>query len=357
MSTSSGNLHVSNTTAVVPSVFLGLSAVFVGLRIFVRTKLLSSFLTEDWLCLVALIFFVAQTGLLLGFDALLASPKLDLGIFRKIINVVISDVVLYLCASIALKLSLAFFFLRFILERWQRIVMWSFLAIFITDSISSIFLVLFWCSDPTEYATKTLMGQCSGTSRALNAANILQGALNAATDWLFATLPIFVVMRTTMSKREKAIVTCIFALAVAGSVAAILRAVYWPALTKGSLSGFRRGMMWCTVEIGAGIIASSAATLRPILKKMDLSERWSRDVSGRNRRDGNSEPGHPEDVEKTSSPSSTGTGTEQFSDSTRECRDTESVSPNLESIEFVDATQSKAMTAARRMRSDSVTGK
>ncbi|KEQ98099.1 hypothetical protein AUEXF2481DRAFT_2083 [Aureobasidium subglaciale EXF-2481] len=352
MSTSSGELHVSNTTAVVPSVFLGLSIVFVGLRILVRTKLLGSFLTEDWLCLVALIFFVAQTGLLLGFDALLASPKLDLGILRKIINFVISDVVLYLCASIALKLSLAFFFLRFILKRWQRILIWTFLAIFIADSISSIFLVLFWCSDPTEYATKTLTGQCSGTSRALNAANILQGVLNAATDWLFATLPIFVVVRTTMNKREKAIVTCIFGLAVAGSIAAILRAVYWPALTKGSLSGFRRGMMWCTVEIGAGIIASSAATLRPILKKMNLSERWSWDGSGGNQIDANSEPEHPEDVEKIGSPSSTGTGTELFSASTREWWDTESVSPNLERITLVDATQSKAMTAARRMSKD-----
>ena len=123
---------------------------------------------------------------------------------------------------------------------------------------------------------KTIMGQCTGTNPALNAANILQGVLNAATDWLFAILPIFVVLKTQMIKRKKAIVAGIFALAVAGSVAAILRAVYWPALVKGTLSGFRKGMMWSTIEIGAGIIASSAATLRPLLKKVDFGKSWSR---------------------------------------------------------------------------------
>ncbi|KAI5203431.1 alpha/beta-hydrolase [Aureobasidium subglaciale] len=290
----------------------------------------------------------AEAGLLLGFDASLASPKLDLEVYRKIINIVISDVVLYLCASIALKLSLAFFFLRFVIERWQRILIWIFLAMFIADSVSSIFLVLFWCSDPTEYATKTLMGQCSGTSTALNAANILQGVLNAATDWLFATLPIFVVMRTTLSKREKAIVAFIFALAVAGSIAAILRAVYWPALTKGSLSGFRRGMTWCTVEIGAGIIASSAATLRPLLKKMDLGERWSRNGNGRDGSDGNSEPKHSEAVEKTITLSdSIDTGTKTSSGVIRAWWDTESVSPDLEGATFVDAMQSKDVRTAK----------
>lgn len=179
----------------------------------------------------------------------------------------IADVVTYICSSIALKLSLAFFFLRFVLERWHRMLIYGILIIYIMDNISSIFLVLFWCSNPTEYAAKALSGQCTGNNTALNAANILQGVLNALTDWMFAIIPTVVVFRTTMlSRREKTIIASIFAFAVAGSVAAILRTVYWPALTSGSLHGFRTGMTWATIEIGAGLVSSSAATLRPLLR-------------------------------------------------------------------------------------------
>lgn len=158
---------------------------------------------------------------------------------------------------------------------------YTMLAIFVADSVASIFLVLFWCSNPTQYAAKSSSGQCVGTNSGLNAANILQAVLNALADWLFATLPVIVIFRTTsMNKREKFIVAGIFAIAITGSVAAILRGVFWPALMHGSGSGFRTGMTWCTVEIGTGIIASSAATLRPLFKQLHLREAWRRMTSG-----------------------------------------------------------------------------
>ncbi|KAH0344183.1 hypothetical protein KCU83_g8453, partial [Aureobasidium melanogenum] len=149
------------------------------------------------------------------------------------------------------------------------------LAVFVADSIASILLVLFWCSNATQYAAEILSGQCVGTTRGLNAANILQAVLNAIADWLFATLPVIVIFKaTTMNTREKFIVAGIFAFAITGSVAAILRTLFWPALTHGSGSGFRTGMTWCTIEIGAGLVASSAATFRPLFKQLHLSKAW-----------------------------------------------------------------------------------
>ncbi|THW87736.1 hypothetical protein D6D15_06464 [Aureobasidium pullulans] len=339
MSAPTANFTVSTTALIVPAVFLSFAICCVGLRVYVRIGLLRSFLIEDWLCVLTLIFFSAHAGLLFGVEASLATPKPSLEVYEKIINIVISDVVIYLCASIALKLSLAFFFLRFVVERWQRVLIYVFLAIFIANSVSSIFLVLFWCSDPTKYAMKTIMGQCTGTNPALNAANILQGVLNAATDWLFATLPIFVVLKTQMIKREKAIVAGIFALAVAGSVAAILRAVYWPALVKGTLSGFRKGMMWSTVEIGAGIIASSAATLRPLLKKIDFGKSWSRKSRSGVVSNGASLPDSEKGFEKeVVQVKSTGSGSQAGSDS-KEWWDAEIVSPEAEILTEAEALQ------------------
>ncbi|KEQ86270.1 hypothetical protein M438DRAFT_372902 [Aureobasidium pullulans EXF-150] len=322
MSAPTANFTVSTTALIVPAVFLSFAICCVGLRVYVRTGLLRSFLVEDWLCILTLIFFSAHAGLLFGIEASLATPKPSLEVYEKIINIVISDVVIYLCASIALKLSLAFFFLRFVVERWQRVLIYVFLAIFIANSVSSIFLVLFWCSDPTKYAMKTIMGQCTGTNPALNAANILQG--------------------TQMIKREKAIVAGIFALAVAGSVAAILRAVYWPALVKGTLSGFRKGMMWSTIEIGAGIIASSAATLRPLLKKVNLGKNWSRKsrsgVVSNEASLPDSEKGFEKEVVKVKS---AGSGSQSGSDS-KEWWDAEVVSPEAEILTEAEALRLQA---------------
>ncbi|KAH0142209.1 hypothetical protein KCU67_g14141, partial [Aureobasidium melanogenum] len=155
------------------------------------------------------------------------------------------------------------------------------LAIFVMDSVASIFLVLSWCSNPGQYAAKTLSDQCVGTTSGLNAANILQAVLNAIADWLFATLPVIAIFKaTTMNRREKFIVAGIFAFAITGSVAATLRPVFWPALTHGSDSGIRTGMTWCAIEIGAGLVASSAATIRPLFKKVHLSKAWRRKRTG-----------------------------------------------------------------------------
>ncbi|KAH0287524.1 hypothetical protein M436DRAFT_57781 [Aureobasidium namibiae CBS 147.97] len=285
MSSSLAEISYREASSVaVPTVFLIFSVLAVVLRAYVRKRLLRVFLVEDWLCVLTLVFFITQTGLLFEFDSLLQSFSFDFGTFEKIINalqVVISDVVLYLCSSITPKLSLAFFILRFLLERWQRMLVYAMLAIFVADSVASMFLVLFWCSDPTQYAAKTLSDQCVGTINGLNAVNILQAILNAMADWLFATLPVIIIFRaTTMDKREKLMVAGIFAFAITGSVAAILRAVFWPALTHGTFSGFRTGMTWCTIEIGADLVASSAATLRPLFEQLHLFKIRRRETSG-----------------------------------------------------------------------------
>ncbi|KAI4753625.1 hypothetical protein E4T52_14237 [Aureobasidium sp. EXF-3400] len=147
--------------------------------------------------------------------------------------------------SITLRLSLAFLSLRFLLERWQRLLVYAMLAIFVMDSVASILLVLSWCPHPAQYAAKTLSAQCVGTTSGLNAASILQAVLNAIADWLFATLPVIVIFKaTTTNRREKFIVAGIFAFAITGSVATTLRPVVWPALTHGSDSGIRTGMTW-----------------------------------------------------------------------------------------------------------------
>lgn len=87
MSAPTANFTISTTALIVPAVFLSLAICCVGLRVYVRTGLLRSFLIEDWLCVLTLIFFSAHAGLLFGVEASLATPKPSLEVYEKIINV------------------------------------------------------------------------------------------------------------------------------------------------------------------------------------------------------------------------------------------------------------------------------
>ncbi|THX96012.1 hypothetical protein D6D02_09861 [Aureobasidium pullulans] len=268
--------HVDVEPVAVFTSFVALSVFTVAMRVYVRKRLVQAFLIEDWLCVLALILYLAQSGLSLRMARIGQSSALRMSATKNMTNIVIADVVVYLCGSVALKLSLAFFFLRFVIERWQRVVIYAMLTTFIADCLSSIFLVLFWCSDPTKRTVTVSSGQCAGG--ALYAANILQGSLNALSDWLFAIIPITVVIRSTsLTKREKFHVAGTFAFAIAGSVAAVLRIVSWPDLTNDSSSGYRSAVTYITIEMGAGIIASSAATLRPLFRKEQSGEERNRE--------------------------------------------------------------------------------
>lgn len=87
MSSTAANLTSDAGYGAVPTLFLVLSACTVGLRIYVRTGLLRSFLVEDWFCVLTMVLFVAQTALLYEFDGLLRTSEPGLGTYMTIINV------------------------------------------------------------------------------------------------------------------------------------------------------------------------------------------------------------------------------------------------------------------------------
>ncbi|EME41951.1 hypothetical protein DOTSEDRAFT_135077 [Dothistroma septosporum NZE10] len=98
-------------------------------------------------------------------------------------------------------------------------------------------------------------------------------ALNIIADWTLGLLPIFIVRSLQMSTRQKRLVAVILSFAAIGSTATIVRLPYIGSL-KQSFDG-RNGdflfktvgvAIWTTVEIGVGITAGCAATLRPLLR-------------------------------------------------------------------------------------------
>jgi hypothetical protein len=180
----------------------------------------------------------------------------------------IMGIALYLLNQCFFKLSMAFFFLRIpnrALHRW---------IIIVSVSISIIFnLVLLGVS----------IGQCGNIATIdLNHPQCLswdiQGplnyfcaALNAAVDWIFAILAIYIVHGLIMDTRSKISVYAIIVLASLGSVVSVVRIPYIPGLRLDTnYYNQQNDVIAYTslIESAIGIIVASMSVMRPLATRL-----------------------------------------------------------------------------------------
>ena len=184
-------------------------------------------------------------------------------------QLICAEQALYIAGTICLKISLAFFFLRFLIVRWSRYIVWISVIVYTTLATAMLLLVTFECGLPNNYVVKTASGKCL-SFRMLSSMGYAHGALNALTDWVFPILAIqFLVRCTKMSLAAKLSCCGILLLAVVGSIASIVRTVYIPMIGPGGniYSRNMKPLIWTMIEGGLGIIAASLATLRPLFQR------------------------------------------------------------------------------------------
>jgi len=180
--------------------------------------------------------------------------------------------------SIALKLSLMIFFRQFILERKQRNFMTIITTLYCIMSGLGIFLALFPCGAPIYLARKRVNNQCMPAA-VWNGLLYTHGATSALSDWIFASLPISVLWKSSMPAKTKLGVTFLMLLAVCGSLCALLRTVYTGSLHFDAryydadhkpdyyhVTAFVINM--AVLEMGIGITAASVACLMPLCRRL-----------------------------------------------------------------------------------------
>ncbi|KAH0284295.1 hypothetical protein KCU62_g8401, partial [Aureobasidium sp. EXF-3399] len=248
--------------------FLALSCIVVGLRVWTRTKISRCWGWDDWFMLLTLTVFIGECTVWLMLADTEAKPT-TLANLNTYAALICAEQALYIAGTICLKISLALFFLRFLIVRWSRYVVWISVIVYSTVATAMFFLVVFECGLPGNYAMKTALGQCL-SFRVLSNTGYVHGALNAITDWVFPVLAIqFLVRCTKMSWASKLSCCGILMLAVVGSIASIVRTVYIPMFgPEGNIySRSMKPLIWTMIEGALGIIAASLATLRPLFQK------------------------------------------------------------------------------------------
>jgi len=268
----SPSAYHSEALAAIAVAFLVLTITFTSLRFFVRGYMIRALGWDDWLILLALNSFICQAAFLVHIawleqnrDLRLPKPLSDA------LEYVVLEFAFYLFTSLALKLSLAVFFLRIVLAQWQRRIIIISTVIFSVYTFSFFFVAVFQCGSPDKYLLHKVQGKCISWS-VLGPMNYVHGVMNALTDWIFVSLPILVVRRANMNGRDKWSVVFVLVIGVLGSVASVVRLFYINYLHSGDkdattfFSNASGIAILSTIEPGMGITAACMATLKPLFK-------------------------------------------------------------------------------------------
>ncbi|CAD0081440.1 unnamed protein product, partial [Aureobasidium vineae] len=187
---------------------------------------------------------------------------LDLGFIRPLANAlefVVLELAFYIMTSLFLKLSLAVFFLRIVVAKWQRYTIIIGTSIFSLFTLAFFFVAVFQCGPPSQFLLNNAKGKCLPWS-VTGPLNYIHGTLNAITDWIFVSLPMLVIRNANMNRKGKASVIGVLAIGVLGSVACFKRhRIFSKAATIAIAS---------IIEIGLGVTAACLATLRPLFKSV-----------------------------------------------------------------------------------------
>jgi hypothetical protein len=284
------------------SIFLPLALLAVVIRIWIRSRMIRSLGWDDVMMVVALVssercyrtklFLITISGKLrhvrFGVDgnrekwrrnpsekhrATESRDQRKLILLRSL--PVLTDLewtlvaeVFYLTTILFLKVSLGLFFLRVIIKKWLRKIVYATIIISTVINIYHCFFIVFSCGNPKFYLEHTLTKKCVRKSVVVGLA-YEQATVTTLTDWIFALLPIPLLWNATMDRRSKLSVGLILSLGAFGSICSLVRFKYIDSL--GDRNDFfwnaANVSIWSTIEMGTGIIAGCLATMRPLFKK------------------------------------------------------------------------------------------
>ncbi|TIA49877.1 hypothetical protein D6C79_03351 [Aureobasidium pullulans] len=258
--------------------FTALTTVSFILRVWARTKIVRCWGKDDWVMLATqwanneASLTSAQS--LDHFVEVSQNNKFHVAMSpltsQKSYNLLLVSNATYLITILLLKVSLALFFLRFIIERWARLTIWGITIFHLVWTFAVLLVSVFYCGNPTDILTKTMEGGKCISERTTLIIGVTWGISNVVTDWFFALLPITFLLRSRLPRTTKISAVIVMMIAVVGSCTAIPRISTYKDLhgSNNYWTTSARFLTWSIVEPGVGLLAANTATLRPVLDRL-----------------------------------------------------------------------------------------
>ncbi|KAJ0415374.1 hypothetical protein BJY00DRAFT_266141 [Aspergillus carlsbadensis] len=260
----------------------GLSCLLVVLRCYVRIFVLRRFYIEDYImvlcgvcCLGVQACFVGESHVGMGLWAAAIQKK---GYYDKLSQWIWWHSLIVVLGISLVKISIGFFLLRFTAQKkwlkWFIIGSLIFLSLF---TIASLGTLIFQCL-PVRAAWNMELRLAEGTNCFPVSTYLSIGRFNASiniiTDFLYATLPVFMFYNVQVNRRTKASLMGILGLGYFACGAAIVKAVL-QGRVFGQTELYRENTyhIWNYVELAVGVLAACFPTIKPLVKSIIGSTR------------------------------------------------------------------------------------
>ncbi|KAG5935656.1 hypothetical protein E4U60_003023 [Claviceps pazoutovae] len=248
----------------------------VGIRTFTRVFLMKGYQADDILMLIAQAIFTVtcsiqfvgvQSGVGRHNASFTNEDDLVAAIMWQALGVAI-----YILNMMFIKLSIGVFLLRI---ATQKSYIWAIRIVLVIITLWSIGLFIWNLLQCTpiekQWDFRITDGQCAGAGEVLMAAYALS-VMTIVTDWFFALIPVPMLWGVKMSTQAKTTVILILSLGIFASVATLIRFRFLTSIERTDDILFRatNASIWSLVEVGVAIIASSLATVRPLLRSLKI---------------------------------------------------------------------------------------
>ncbi|QDS73988.1 hypothetical protein FKW77_008574 [Venturia effusa] len=245
------------------------------LRLWTKARIVKSVLWDDWIMLVATLFFTVYCGSVIDISRRVTSTHefVSYGDLLISVNLLTVAEVFYVLSIMALKIALSVFFLRLTVVPWQRRVVLVALAVSSSFSVLMFFFVVFQCGvydNATVFLLRRIANQCASNDFNLGM-TYTHAIITTSTDWTFLILPFCILKESLMKKNEKRTIILILMFASIGGIASIIRFKFIHGLAIPRAEFFlnaRDIAIWSCLEPGIGIIAGSVVTLRPLIRRL-----------------------------------------------------------------------------------------
>ncbi|USW46702.1 hypothetical protein Slin15195_G000210 [Septoria linicola] len=246
------------------------ACVFVGMRIYARLGMARNAGADDLCIVVSMLFAIATTVTMI--------VQVQTGMGRHAKDIEPHEVVANLKAfwvstwvynlSLTLtKVSILFQYLRIFPQKWFRISTWTLMGVIVTYGLYVVCSGIWLCRPIAFFWDPTIVG-----GRCLNRFNVwfANAGLNIATDIATTVLPLPVLNKLELPKRQKRALMLVFALGGFTCIISILRlqSLYIISNTKDVSWENPLAAIWSCVEMCTAIIASCLPTIRCLFPRL-----------------------------------------------------------------------------------------
>ncbi|KAK0719234.1 hypothetical protein B0H67DRAFT_149203 [Lasiosphaeris hirsuta] len=259
---------LSDIIVVCAVVMTTLASFTVGLRFYVRGKLLRAIRKEDWFILVALMSSIISSGFVI--------KESRVGFGRHMATVSAEEMISYTHASYFMtlfynlslfltKISILIMFLRVLTHEYIRKATYATLGLVVVYNVWAFGMYFTMCIPIQRMWDRSIPGYC----HPLDVWWALT-YLHIVTDFMIFCLPIPVVATMTIPMRQKASLLLVFCVGFFVCLISVLRTIWlnqllymsdvtWELVSIGN---------WSVVEVNTAIVCACVMTLKPLLRKL-----------------------------------------------------------------------------------------